>query len=78
MNNTYTFNTKMYKTVANNIKKYRNLKNMSLEELSFKTEIKKNFLEKLETSEKEIEISIYDLYKISMVLNVSIDKFFVE
>lgn len=78
MNNTYAFNPKMYKTVANNILKYRNLQNMSLEELSLKTEIKKEYLEKLETSEQEVKISIYDLYKISVILNVSIDKFFID
>lgn len=74
----YEFNPKMYKTVANNIKKYRNLQKISLEELSLKTEIKKNYLEKLENNESEVKISIYDLYKISVILNTSIEKFFEE
>lgn len=78
MNKTYAFNPKMYKTVANNIRKFRNLQNMSLDELSLRTEIKKDYLEKLESSESEIKISIYDLYKISVILDVSIDKFFLD
>lgn len=76
MNTKYNFNSNMYKTVAKNIKNYRKLKNMSLEELSDYTDIKQELLEKIENNNSSI--SIYDLYKISVILDTSIDKFFLE
>lgn len=78
MNTKYEFNPKMYKVVGNNIKKYRKDKNISLDELSTYAEIKKSFLEKFEDAQTDLTISIYDLYKISVILDVSINKFFDE
>ncbi len=78
MNTKYEFNPKMYKVVGNNIKKYRKDKNISLDELSTYAEIKKSFLEKFEDAQTDLTISIYDLYKISIILDVSINKFFDE
>ncbi len=78
MNTKYEFNPKMYKVVGNNIKKYRKNKNISLDELSKYAEIKKSFLEKFEDAQTDLTISIYDLYKISVILDVSINKFFDE
>ena len=66
----------MYKIVARNISKYRKLKNISLNDLSKYTKILENYLKELENSEDNIIISIYDLYKISTVLDISIEKFF--
>lgn len=75
MNMKPNFDNNMYNTVAKNIKKYRELKNLTLSELSNYTEITEKHLLKLEEF-KNTAISIYDLYKISKVLNISIDKFF--
>ena len=68
----------MYKTVANNIKKYREQKGLTTKELSNYTEIKEEYLNLLETKPDNCTISIYDLYKISVILETSIEKFFIE
>lgn len=70
--------SKMYRTVASNIKKYRIKKDMSLATLSYYADIDQAYLEQLENLQGDIIISIYDLYKISVILEVSIDKFFKE
>ena len=78
MNKDYKFNPEMYKTVAKNVRKYRKEKGLSLEELSKQTEIKKEFLQNFELAETNMPISIYDLYKISIILETRIDHFFIE
>lgn len=72
----YKFDPKMYNTVANNINKYRKEKNFSVKALSEQAEISESYLEKFLGDKEDIIISIYDLYKISVILEVSIDKFF--
>lgn len=70
--------SKMYRTVASNIKKYRVEKDISLATLSEYADIEQAYLEQLENLKGDVTISIYDLYKISVILEVSIDKFFKE
>lgn len=76
MSKNYEFNPEMYKTVAKNVRYYRKKKGLSIDELSKYAEIKKGFLQEFEYSEENMAISIYDLYKISVILETSIDKFF--
>jgi len=76
MNREFKFNNEMYKTVGKNIKKYRKLKNLSLKKLSEYADIKEDFLNDFENLQDNLIISIYDLYKISVILEVSINKFF--
>lgn len=38
----------------------------------------KRILQNFELADTNMAISIYDLYKISVILNTSIDKFFIE
>ena len=78
MSKNYKFNPEMYKTVAKNIRFYRKEKGLSLDELSEYADIKKEFLQEFELSDTNMAISIYDLYKISVILETSIDKFFEE
>lgn len=78
MSKDYKFNPEMYKTVAQNVRFYRKEKGMTIEELAQLAEIKKEFLQNFELADTNMAISIYDLYKISVILNVSIDKFFEE
>ena len=66
----------MYNTVAVNIKKYRMKNEISIKDLANKAGIKEKYLINLEDVRTNTKISIYDLYKISVILNVSIDKFF--
>lgn len=78
MSKNYKFNPEMYKTVAKNIRFYRKEKGLSLDELSEYADIKKEFLQEFELADTNMAISIYDLYKISVILETSIDKFFEE
>ncbi len=78
MRKTYEFNLEMYKTVALNVGKYRKEKRYSIDELCKYAEIKKEFLQEFELADKNMPISIYDLYKISVILDVNISKFFEE
>ena len=65
----------MYQLLAKNIRKYREEKNLNIEELSLYTNIKRSILEKIEEDENVV-ISIYELYKISVILEVGINHFF--
>ena len=76
MSKNYEFNPEMYKTVAKNIRFYRKEKGLSLDELSKYADIKKEYLQEFELADTNMTISIYDLYKISVILETSIDKFF--
>ena len=77
MSKDYKFNPEMYKMVAKNVRFYRKEKGLSIDELCEYADIKKEFLQNFELAETNMAISIYDLYKISVILEVSIDKFFV-
>lgn len=74
--NQYDFQTDMYLVVAKNIKKYRELKGLSIKELAKYTDIRESFLKEFEEYKEGLTISIYDLYKISVILDVSIQYFF--
>ncbi len=76
MNTKYNFDTRIYKTVAFNVKKYMDEAKMSIKDLSELTEIKESFLQKFLNNTENLPISIYDLYKISVILNISINNFF--
>ena len=72
----YKFNLKMYRTVASNITKFMKIKKVSLEDLCTNAEIKAQFLAKFLQKDSNLKIAIYDLYKISIVLDVNINEFF--
>ena len=76
METKYKFDSSMYNTVAINIKKYRMKNEISIKDLANKTGIKEKYLMDLEDIRNNVKISIYDLYKISVILDISIDKFF--
>lgn len=78
MSRNFEFNPEMYKIVAKNVRKYRKEKNLTIDELCKYADIKKEFLQNFELADTNMAISIYDLYKISVILNTSIDKFFIE
>lgn len=70
----YKFDPQMYKIVGKNIAAFRQKRNLAIEELSKYADIKATLLKKYEKGESTI--SIYELYKISIILNYSIDQFF--
>lgn len=76
--NGYEFNPDMYRLVAKNVTKYMKLKNLTIADLAKYTEISEKFLNKFLNDKANTIISIYDLYKISVILEVGMNVFFEE
>jgi transcriptional regulator with XRE-family HTH domain len=74
----YEFDPNIKALVCQNIKKYRNIKKISLMELAEAVDVTPEHLKRIESVNDRNNISLITLYKISVVLNVSIDKFFKE
>lgn len=71
----------VYNKIGKNIKKYRllynaNVGNLTQKDLALKIGVSVSLIGGLESPKLEQGISIYNLFKISEVLGVSIDKFF--
>ena len=68
----------LHKIIGKNIKKYRNLNNEKLtqKELAKKIHVCTSLIGSLESNKINQGISVYNLYKISKVLNISINKLF--
>ena len=71
-------NEELKMIIGNNIKKYRIMSNLTQEELSKLIGCTTPLIGALESSKMCQGISVYNLYKISKVLNISIEKFFEE
>ncbi len=76
MTTNYKFDNHIYETVAVNLKKYLQENNVSPKQVAELAQIKESYLLNFLNRQKDLSISIYDLYKISVILNVSIDYFF--
>lgn len=74
----YKFNPNIKATICQNIKRYRNEKNISLMNLAEAIDVTPEHLKRIESINDRNNISLIALYKISVVLDVSIDKFFEE
>ena len=64
--------------IGNNIKKYRKEKGLTQKELANLVKVATPLIGSLESKNIIQGISIYNLYKISMVLEVPVNKFFEE
>ena len=62
--------------IGNNIKKYRKEKGLTQKELANLVKVATPLIGSLESKNIIQGISIYNLYKISMVLEVPVNKFF--
>lgn len=74
----FTFDEDIIKTVAKNIRKYRKEKNVTQEQLAVDIGVSPEFYRKFESTLGSEGITLVNVYKISVVLDVSIDKFFEE
>ena len=72
----FNFNKNVKEIVSNNIKKYRLLAGITQEQLAVDIGKSYDFTRRLEFKQGEVGCSIDTLYKISVVLNTRIDKFF--
>lgn len=64
------------KKISSNIKKYRKLAGITQEQLAVDIDRNYDFVRKLEFTNGKISCSKETLYRIAIVLNIKIDKFF--
>lgn len=76
MQKKYKFDPKYRAKICQNIKKYRNEKDVKLMELAEAVGVTSDHLKRIEAKNDRDNISLTLLYKISIVLDVRIDKFF--
>ena len=72
----FNFSKNIMINISKNIKKYRKLAGITQEQLAVDIDKSYDFVRRLEYKKGEIGCSIDTLYRISVVLGVSIDKFF--
>ena len=69
-------NENIKQVICKKVKKYRNEKKINLMELSEELGITPDHLKRIESKNGRNNISLMTLYKISVLLDVSIEKFF--
>jgi len=74
----FSFNQNIIEIVSKNVRKYRKLAGITQEQLALDIGISNDFLRRFETTKGKEGMALNTLYKISVVLNVPMDKFFVE
>lgn len=72
----FYFDIEIRKKISLNIRKYRKIAGITQEQLALDIGVSYDFLRRLEFKEGKVGCSIDTLYKISVVLNTRIDKFF--
>lgn len=72
----FEFKKDIRKRISLNIKKYRKEAKITQEQLALDIGVSYDFMRKLEYKQGDVGCSIDTLYKISVVLNTRIDKFF--
>lgn len=72
----YKFDEDIMIKIIKNIRKYRLEKNLTQEELAFYTNLSNDFIRRIESEKGKRGVSLKTLYKISVVLETQINKFF--
>lgn len=72
----FSFNKNIMVNVSKNIKKYRKLAGITQEQLAVDVGKSYDFIRRIEYKKGEVGCSIDTLYKISVVLGVTMDKLF--
>ncbi len=72
----FIFDENINEKISHNIRKYRKLRGITQEQLAVDIELSYDFVRKLEFKKGEIGCSVNTLYRISVVLDTRIDKFF--
>lgn len=68
-------NNTIYDTIRRNIKKYRKEKGMTSAQLAEMVDLSHDFIRQIESEKTRYNFSVETLYKISVALDVSLDKF---
>ena len=74
----FKFDKDIMKTISKNVRKYRKLAGLTQEQLAVDIEMSYDYLRRFESQLGREGLSLMSLYKISVVLDVSMDKFFEE
>ena len=72
----FKFDKDIMKTVSKNVGKYRKLAGLTQEQLAVDIEMSYDYLRRFEFQLGREGLSLMSLYKISVVLGISMDKFF--
>lgn len=72
----FEFNDKIIEVIAYNVIKYRKIVGITQEQLAVDIGVSPEFIRKFESTKGSEGLSLMSLYKISIVLGISIDKFF--
>ena len=72
----FDFNDRIIEVIAYNVIKYRKLSGITQEQLAIDIGVSPEFIRKFESTKGSEGLSLLSLYKISIVLNTSIEKFF--
>lgn len=72
------YNPNIKAVICKNVKKYRNEKGVRLMDLAELLDVSVEHLKRIESENDRNNISLLTLYKISIILGVSVDKFFNE
>lgn len=72
----FEFNENIIETIAYNVIKYRKINGITQEQLALDIGVSPEFLRKFESTKGSEGLSLLSLYKISVVLGTSIEKFF--
>ena len=74
----FKFDENFIETIAYNVRKYRKLAGITQEQLAVDISISSDYVRRFESQKGREGISLKTLYKISVVLNTPMDKFFEE
>ena len=72
----FDFNENIIEKIAYNVIKYRKINGITQEQLALDIGVSPEFLRKFESTKGSEGLSLLSLYKISVVLGTSIEKFF--
>lgn len=72
----FTFDDEIIKTIATNIRKYRKERKITQEQLALDIDVSPEFYRRFESTLGSEGISLTNVYKISVVLDIRIDKLF--
>lgn len=72
----FEFDNNIIETIAYNVIKYRKILGITQEQLAVDIDVSPEFIRKFESTKGSEGLSLMSLYKISIVLGVTMDKFF--
>lgn len=72
----FKFNDNIIEVIAYNVIKYRKINKITQEQLAIDIGVSPEFIRRFESTKGSEGLSLMSLYKISIVLGTSIDKFF--